>query len=62
MRIRDLFDPGSGMEKFVSGFWYKHPGSATSVPATTICVSSFISQPLKLKLKEQYLYEENPLG
>jgi hypothetical protein len=22
-------DPGSGMEKFGSGIWYKHPGSAT---------------------------------
>jgi hypothetical protein len=27
MRIRDLFDPGSGMEKFVSGIRYQHPGT-----------------------------------
>jgi hypothetical protein len=32
MRIRDLFDPGSGMEKFGSGIRYKYPGSATLVP------------------------------
>jgi hypothetical protein len=29
MRIRDFFDPGSGMEKFRSGIRHKHPGSAT---------------------------------
>jgi hypothetical protein len=31
MRIRDVknLDPGSGMEKFGSGIWDKHPGSAT---------------------------------
>jgi hypothetical protein len=29
IRIRDLFDPGFGMEKFGSGIRYKHPGSAT---------------------------------
>jgi hypothetical protein len=30
--FRNLFDPGSGMEKF--GFWIldKHPGSATLIP------------------------------
>jgi hypothetical protein len=28
--IRDLFDPGSGMEKFGSEIRRKHPGSATS--------------------------------
>jgi hypothetical protein len=27
--IRDFFDPGSGMENFVSGIRNKHPGSAT---------------------------------
>ncbi len=27
----DLFDPGSGMEKFGSGIWYKHPGSAALI-------------------------------
>jgi hypothetical protein len=26
---RDLFEPGSGMEKFESGIRYKHPGSGT---------------------------------
>jgi len=29
MRIPDLLDPGSGMEKFGSGIWVKNPGSAT---------------------------------
>jgi hypothetical protein len=29
MRIRDIFDPGSGMEKFGSGILYKHSGYAT---------------------------------
>jgi hypothetical protein len=29
MRIRDLFDPGSGIKKYGSGFRDKHPGSAT---------------------------------
>ncbi len=29
IRIRDLFDPGSGMEKFLSGIRYKHPGTET---------------------------------
>ncbi len=29
IRIRDLFHPGFGMEKFASGIRYKHPGSAT---------------------------------
>jgi hypothetical protein len=27
--IRNLFDPGSGMERFGSGIRYKHSGSAT---------------------------------
>jgi hypothetical protein len=31
MRIRDLFDPGSGMEKFGSGIRNKYIGSATLV-------------------------------
>jgi hypothetical protein len=31
MGIRDLFDPGFGMEKFRSGIRDKHPGSATPV-------------------------------
>jgi hypothetical protein len=31
MRIRDLFDPGSGMGKFGSGIRYEHPESATLV-------------------------------
>jgi hypothetical protein len=31
MRIRNLFDPGSGMEKFGPGIRDKHPGSATLV-------------------------------
>jgi hypothetical protein len=30
IRIRDLFDPGSGKEKFGSEIRYEHPGSATS--------------------------------
>ncbi len=29
MPIRDLYDPGSGTEKFRSRIRYKHPGSAT---------------------------------
>jgi hypothetical protein len=29
IRIRDLFDPGSGMEKFESWIRNKHPGIAT---------------------------------
>jgi hypothetical protein len=29
MQIRNLFDPGSGMEKYGSGFRDKHPESAT---------------------------------
>jgi hypothetical protein len=33
IRIRDLFDPGSGMEKFGSGIEYKHPES-TTLPRT----------------------------
>jgi hypothetical protein len=31
IRIRDLFDPGVGMEKFGSRIRYKHPGPATLV-------------------------------
>jgi hypothetical protein len=31
MRIRNLFDAGSGMEKFRSEILDKHPGSATPV-------------------------------
>jgi hypothetical protein len=31
IRIRDLDDPGSGMEKFGSGIRHKHPGSATLI-------------------------------
>jgi hypothetical protein len=31
--IRNLFDPGSGMEKFGSGIRDKHTGSATLVVA-----------------------------
>jgi hypothetical protein len=29
--IQNLFDLGSGMEKFGSGIWDKHPGSATQI-------------------------------
>jgi hypothetical protein len=29
IRIRHHFDPGTGMEKFGSGIWYKHPRSVT---------------------------------
>jgi hypothetical protein len=29
IRFRNLFEPGSGMEKFGSGIRYKHPGPAT---------------------------------
>jgi hypothetical protein len=29
IRIWDLFDPGTGMEKIGSGIRYKHTGSAT---------------------------------
>jgi hypothetical protein len=31
IRIRDLFDPESGMEKFGSGIRHKPPGSATEI-------------------------------
>jgi hypothetical protein len=31
MRIRNLFDPGSGMEKCGTGIRDKHPGSATEI-------------------------------
>jgi hypothetical protein len=31
VRLRDLFDPRSGMVKFGSGIRYKHRGSATLV-------------------------------
>ncbi len=34
--IWDLFDPWSVMEKFGSGIWYKHPGSATLVESSII--------------------------
>jgi hypothetical protein len=33
--IQDLYDPGSGMEKFESGIRDKHPGSAT-LPASIL--------------------------
>jgi hypothetical protein len=32
-----VFDPGSGMEKFVSGIRDKHPGSAINIPDPQHC-------------------------
>jgi hypothetical protein len=40
---RDLFEPGSGMEKFESGIRYKHPGSGT-----LLLLYPYISQKWKL--------------
>jgi len=46
IRIRELFDPGSGMEKFGSGIEYKHPESTTlprTVATLALAVRSQIS-------------------
>jgi hypothetical protein len=42
--IWEVFDPGSGMEKFGSGIWYKHPGSAT-----LLVENNFVTVYLKFK-------------
>jgi hypothetical protein len=41
IRIRDHFDPGSGMEKFVIAIRDKHPGSATLVVTSNPADFSF---------------------
>jgi hypothetical protein len=47
IRIRELFDPGPGMEKFGSGIRYTHPGSATLV---TKDISTLLSSPCRARL------------
>jgi hypothetical protein len=43
IRIRYLFDPGSGMEKFGSGMWYKNLGYLMS-PESALLVESTVKQ------------------
>ncbi len=38
IRIRDLFNPGFGMEKFGFGIRYKHPGSRTVLTTTVMFI------------------------
>jgi hypothetical protein len=48
IRNRDLFDSGSGMEKFGSGIWYKHPGSATLLATSPNILISWNREPHSL--------------
>jgi hypothetical protein len=43
IRIRYLFDPGAGMEKFGSGMWYKNLGYLMS-PGSALLVEPTVKQ------------------